>query len=419
MSARFQASFNSQDIFIGKPFKWEELHHGSPEEELAKLDPAKLAELKSFNTMVKHRVRVEERRFLKQTVMQQKKPEDIYVFCLPSHEALEISEIYDPLGIPHKNIVAIERDKLRYEILSKKQLGFKVLINGELLNALKDGVIRASIQKHGFDIVNFDLQAFFSQDVYDCVDELARQTFLLSDKAVFMITYLKGRENEISKSLISDEILLRNFFKVLSIYRKSKSKDGSILGKQLYGFNVETRSMLQREFVDRLIGDLFLGIADMAPTIRKVVPPESTFGPKMSGLTDVLSTYFHDAASKGACRFVKQSARLSYQSGHSPMRVLMCDLERVNNQNTWTAVEYAISGQGIASCCIPIGTPQDMRNERVHKVPRQVKKPQPSSPSNAERRNVVVDVESESVAKARMIEAIESGSSDIEVVSRE
>ncbi len=70
---------------------------------------------KTYNDPAKQLSRQKLRDFIQKTVLSKKRAKDVRVVCFPGaevegEEGLEIKEIYDPLGIPRKNITGLERD---------------------------------------------------------------------------------------------------------------------------------------------------------------------------------------------------------------------------------------------------------------------------------------------------------------------
>jgi len=49
------------------------------------------------------------------------------VLCFPGHEGLEVTEVYDKLGIPRQNIVGIERNEEAAEELESRGLGIQIV----------------------------------------------------------------------------------------------------------------------------------------------------------------------------------------------------------------------------------------------------------------------------------------------------
>ena len=147
---------------------------------------------KSFATPIKHRWRKEIRRFLRQTVLKEKKPEEIKVLCMPGAEALEITEVYDMLSIPRKNIWAVEIDKNAYECLESKALGIH-LFKGDVYDAIH-------LLNQKFDVISLDFCGYFTFKHLFLLSAIFRRE-LLNHNGVLLTNFLAGRERIIEQSL--------------------------------------------------------------------------------------------------------------------------------------------------------------------------------------------------------------------------
>jgi hypothetical protein len=78
-----------------------------------------------------------------------RKPKNVKVLCFPGVDATEITEVYDPLGIPRENIVGVERDPRIADEIEKKGLGIRVE-----RGTIEDYAERISY--HDFDVVSLD-----------------------------------------------------------------------------------------------------------------------------------------------------------------------------------------------------------------------------------------------------------------------
>jgi hypothetical protein len=105
--------------------------------------------MKHYNTdEVKAKSRVMLREFIT-SELAYKRPKDIKVLCFPGIDACEIFEVYDPLGIPRKNIVGLEYIPEVAGELEAKQLGIQVIPK-----SLEEYVL--SKHKLDFDVVSLD-----------------------------------------------------------------------------------------------------------------------------------------------------------------------------------------------------------------------------------------------------------------------
>ena len=86
---------------------------------------------KSYNDSIKQKSREKLKEFIARNLYF-KRPKDIRVVCFPGaekigEEAIEVKEIYDPLGIPRENILGLEFDKSRFERLKSANLGINLV----------------------------------------------------------------------------------------------------------------------------------------------------------------------------------------------------------------------------------------------------------------------------------------------------
>lgn len=86
---------------------------------------------RTYSDPVKQVSRERQRDFIARTLLSFRKPEDVRVVCFPGaevdgEEAIEVREVYDPLGIPRQNIVGLEVDKAKADRLRGAGLGISV-----------------------------------------------------------------------------------------------------------------------------------------------------------------------------------------------------------------------------------------------------------------------------------------------------
>ncbi len=94
------------------------------------------------------------------TILTFRNPNDIRVLFLPGIDAVEVFEIYDPLGIPRTNLIGLEMDpKIALE-LDRKNLGFEV-VNKKLHDYLGE---RSGID---FDVVSLDYHGPINKEHMD------------------------------------------------------------------------------------------------------------------------------------------------------------------------------------------------------------------------------------------------------------
>lgn len=118
---------------------------------------------------------------------------EIKVLCLPGHEALEIIQIWNELGVPNKNIYAATNEQYDYECLSKYDdlnVIYEDIINDKFVNKLIE-----ICQKNGelFDVIYFDLYSNFNPKLFTrCV----RLSFAIKDDGIFGMTWFLSREKQ-------------------------------------------------------------------------------------------------------------------------------------------------------------------------------------------------------------------------------
>jgi len=105
---------------------------------------------------IKQRWRKKLRRFIKLTTLKYYNPKQVKVLCLPGSTALEIYQIYDRLGIPRRNIYAVEKDPLAYEKLKLKRLGVNLYF-GDVYDVVHDTLIGSE----NFHIISLDFCGYF------------------------------------------------------------------------------------------------------------------------------------------------------------------------------------------------------------------------------------------------------------------
>ena len=109
--------------------------------------------VKTYNDPIKKKSREKIKEFVVKNLLKFRKPKDLKVVCFPGaeiggEEALEIKEVYDPIGIPRSNITGIEADYEKAERLRKADLGINIEQKLDL-DFFKE-------TNKGFDIISLD-----------------------------------------------------------------------------------------------------------------------------------------------------------------------------------------------------------------------------------------------------------------------
>jgi hypothetical protein len=147
---------------------------------------------KSYNDPAKQKSREKLREFIRKNLVSVKKSRDVRVVCLPGagkegEEALEVKEVYDPLGIPRSNITGIEFDPEAAARLRKADLGITIA------ECDAKEFFRTTEQK--FDVISLDYLGQQGDDELDTLDYIAgRQT--LANRGIFATVYFGSRESK-------------------------------------------------------------------------------------------------------------------------------------------------------------------------------------------------------------------------------
>ncbi len=155
---------------------------------------------KSYNDPVKSKVREKLRDFIKKHVLAYRMASDVRVACFPGaeqegEEALEVREIYDPLGIPRKNITGLERDAEKADRLRTANLGIEVICSEASDYFLTTGA-------KPFEVINLDYTGQLTLDEALTLEYIASRQ-LLANYGVLATTYYTSRESESMKRLLA------------------------------------------------------------------------------------------------------------------------------------------------------------------------------------------------------------------------
>ncbi|MEK6890442.1 MAG: hypothetical protein AABX35_04615 [Nanoarchaeota archaeon] len=166
---------------------------------------------KTYNDPAKQLSREKFREFIK-IHTKFKKPKDIKVVCFPGaevegEEALEVKEIYDPLGIPRANIIGLERGKEEAERLRRANLGIRV----EQVNA--HDYFLSTPEK--FDIISLDYKGQQTITEVLTLSTIASRQ-LLREQGVLSTVYFGNRESKRMKYDLARRLLQAEWIKSFS-----------------------------------------------------------------------------------------------------------------------------------------------------------------------------------------------------------
>ncbi|NIO19697.1 MAG: hypothetical protein GTN76_02840 [Candidatus Aenigmarchaeota archaeon] len=185
-----------------------------------------------------------------------KDPRDIKVLFLPGKDAIEISEVFDPLGIPRNNLTGLENVYSIYDQLRRKNYGIKLFHTGDL------EFFGQTDEK--FDVINLDYESHFSKNLIESLKEVASRQ-ILRDPGILLTNFLGRREKLRQKQLyITGEEPLHTFFKKIGdiIYKYHDNLDGAVsetkkaFDEVLKGKNVKLDDL--REKIPDIIIDIFM-----------------------------------------------------------------------------------------------------------------------------------------------------------------
>jgi hypothetical protein len=169
---------------------------------------------RTYNDPAKQLSRIKLREFIERH-FSEKKRKDLRVLCLPGaeaegEEALEVKEVYDPLGIPRRNIVGLECNPEVADRLERAKLGIEVIPTFDW-QFFQDTDRR-------FDVISLDYKSNFGDEQRYSIDLIAANK-LLGERGVLATNYYGARENsKISKDLTLFDKIRLNGFDPQSIY---------------------------------------------------------------------------------------------------------------------------------------------------------------------------------------------------------
>lgn len=159
--------------------------------------------VRTYHDPVKQLAREKLREFIKKRLLSSKNPEDLRVVCFPGaevkgEEALEVKEVYDPLGIPRQNITGLEVDAEKTERLRRANLGIHVI------NARDADFFKKTDGR--YDVISLDYTGQQTDAVVEALKQISGR-HLLGLEGVLMTNFLGQRESEHMKKILSLKLL--------------------------------------------------------------------------------------------------------------------------------------------------------------------------------------------------------------------
>jgi len=149
--------------------------------------------------LVKIRWRKHLRRWIRHRILDKKEPKNVKVLCLPTSKGIEITDVYDRLNIPRRNIWAVERNKGEFQLL-KSSFPDINLYQGNVFNFLKETTL-------SFDVLSLDLQGHFTRECVTAFDSLFRNR-IIGKRGLLVYTFMVGRENPNVRGLMSVPLIV-------------------------------------------------------------------------------------------------------------------------------------------------------------------------------------------------------------------
>ncbi len=147
--------------------------------------------VRSYDDPLKRQAREKLRHFIARKLAF-KKPSDIKVVCFPGaevegEEALEVKEIYDPLGIPRKNVVGLEKEQDQFKRLKRANLGII------LTEAPMSDLDFFTSTPDKFDVISLDYQGHQDESETKTLEQIAGRQ-VLSKYGILCTNYAGQRE---------------------------------------------------------------------------------------------------------------------------------------------------------------------------------------------------------------------------------
>jgi hypothetical protein len=150
------------------------------------------------------------RSFIRRTVLKNKSPSEVKVLSLVGPEAIDVFDIYDPIGIPRENIVACELNHDSAELLKAQDLNI-IIIEGDVIDYLRD-------TDRTFDIINLDFCGCLNSDVISAVKQIFYKR-TLREGGILACTFLGRRENKEVKMIMKEPYMSLNASASKELYK--------------------------------------------------------------------------------------------------------------------------------------------------------------------------------------------------------
>ena len=140
----------------------------------------------SYGFNVKNKVRGKLKDFISKAYPNESQRRNLNVLTLLGHEDHELKQVWDPLGVPRKNITTLEHNPKAYEIVQYKNFGVN-LIKGSIEDYISE-------TNKKFDVINLDYQGYYNFDKLKTIQKIAYNQ-ILGNKGVLATWYSGRREN--------------------------------------------------------------------------------------------------------------------------------------------------------------------------------------------------------------------------------
>jgi len=214
---------------------------------------------------------------------------NLKVVCFPGPQALEITQVYDPLGISRENITAFERDKDNAKTLQGKNLGIKVVDE-----PVEDYFFRT---RDKYNIVHLDYQGNFGRAEAGALHCLYGRP-LLKERAFVGTNFLRKREWDGGERYVKAVTLVDTLKTQIDHYRDfllGRNEALSSLKDAVQEIEAGVRSQKLKEYAGRglvlaLYGNAISGRANvmLTPILRHFA---QIMSPHNEALSDIIDRY--------------------------------------------------------------------------------------------------------------------------------
>ncbi len=150
-----------------------------------------------YDFLVKQRARKELRKFIKNHLGG--KLQSLKVLCFPGEQALELTQVYDLLGVPRENITCLETDPSIFDKLQRKNLGCEIHLS------TLSRFIQANLDRK-FDVISLDFMGRLEKNAEDICGLVARGH--MSDDCVLYTNFCTGREGTSEKEFYENKVFV-------------------------------------------------------------------------------------------------------------------------------------------------------------------------------------------------------------------